>query len=395
MAQRLRRPQHIIHGSNEGHIARRRARPYSSPALLTATAVLICLAVIVQPASASIGDRSYAYRACQSHCISSTCDAAPDAPADARPPPPWLWFCSADCGYACMHNLTDAAISPLLTFDEKLRLLPGLPPDRVVQFNGKWPFYRLGSVQEPLSVLFSLANLAMHVKYGLGMRAKLPDTLPAPLKRAYALVPLAGINLWIWSTVFHTRDTPATEKLDYFSAAASMMCNLYVAVVRLAGLYASASTRDTSALARKALAALLFAIFVCHTSYLTFWRFDYGYNMQFNIGIGILHNLLWSAWSLHHFRLPARALSASERRAPHYLRPVAVLTLLSSLTALELLDFPPLYRALDAHALWHLSTIPIVKMWYDCLLVDAWWLVGREAEYAESSRSQEKGLRTA
>ena len=296
-----------------------------------------------------------------------------------------------------MHNLTDAAISPLLTFDEKLRLLPGLPRDRVVQFNGKWPFYRLGSVQEPLSVLFSLANLAMHVKYGLGMRAKLPDSLPAPLKHAYALVPLAGINLWIWSTVFHTRDTPATEKLDYFSAAASMMCNLYVAVVRLAGLYASpaSATRDTSAFARKAVAALLFAIFICHTSYLTFWRFDYGYNMQFNIGIGILHNLLWSAWSLHHFRLPARALSSSDRRAPHYLRPVAVLTLLSSLTALELLDFPPLYRALDAHALWHLSTIPIIKMWYDCLLVDAWWLVGREAEYAEGSKSQEKGLRTA
>ena len=31
---------------------------------------------------------------------------------------------------------------------------------------------------------------------------------------------------------------------------------------------------------------------------------------------------------------------------------------------LELLDFPPLLWAVDAHALWHLSTAPIPLLWY-------------------------------
>ena len=31
---------------------------------------------------------------------------------------------------------------------------------------------------------------------------------------------------------------------------------------------------------------------------------------------------------------------------------------------LELLDFPPLLLAVDAHALWHLSTVPLPLLWY-------------------------------
>jgi hypothetical protein len=32
--------------------------------------------------------------------------------------------------------------------------------------------------------------------------------------------------------------------------------------------------------------------------------------------------------------------------------------------SLELLDFPPLLQAVDAHALWHLSTVPIAYLYY-------------------------------
>lgn len=34
---------------------------------------------------------------------------------------------------------------------------------------------------------------------------------------------------------------------------------------------------------------------------------------------------------------------------------------------LELLDFPPVLWAVDAHALWHLSTVPIPLLWYRCV----------------------------
>jgi hypothetical protein len=40
-------------------------------------------------------------------------------------------------------------------------------------------------------------------------------------------------------------------------------------------------------------------------------------------------------------------------------------------------DFPPWGRVVDAHALWHLATVPIAVMWYDFLVLDAlddgWW----------------------
>lgn len=57
---------------------------------------------------------------------------------------------------------------------------------------------------------------------------------------------------------------------------------------------------------------------------------------------------------------------------------------MSASVLLELLDFPPILRVLDAHALWHLATVPITKMWYDWLVNDAkecvsigWWLSDR------------------
>jgi len=40
-------------------------------------------------------------------------------------------------------------------------------------------------------------------------------------------------------------------------------------------------------------------------------------------------------------------------------------------TGLELFDFPPWLRVIDAHALWHLATAPIAIYWYRFLLDDA------------------------
>lgn len=39
--------------------------------------------------------------------------------------------------------------------------------------------------------------------------------------------------------------------------------------------------------------------------------------------------------------------------------------------SLELFDFAPLFRLLDAHALWHLATIPLAAAWWRFLCSDA------------------------
>lgn len=336
-------------------------------------------------AFASIGDRSQAYQQCVATCLSDVC-ASPSGPPLSLPLRLTFWKCPDDCSYQCAHNLTSMAVATDSTFEEKLRTLPGLPPNRIVQFHGKWPFWRVLGIQEPASVLFSLVNMRMHIKHGLAMPSRLPDDLPAPVRKAYSLLPFAGINLWIWSSIFHTRDKPLTEKMDYFSAAFSMMCSLYAAIVRLAGLCPSGPHQRAKVCAstRQGLALALGVIFLCHVSYLTFWSFDYGYNMLFNVSIGLAHNLLWAAWSAY------QALQSPGKRAPHYTRPFLVLTLLSSLITLELLDFPPFLRTIDAHSLWHLSTIPVIKLWYDCLVTDAWWLVGRSDEHLERASLSQK-----
>lgn len=37
------------------------------------------------------------------------------------------------------------------------------------------------------------------------------------------------------------------------------------------------------------------------------------------------------------------------------------------ITFLQLLDFPPILWLLDAHSLWHFSTIPLPLFWYRCV----------------------------
>lgn len=353
--------------------------------------LLVASAAMIQ---GSIGDRSLANHQCMSACRTSCINGTHSKLS--LPLRITLWTCEDDCSYQCMHNLTDIAVAQDIPFAEKLSPLQGLPPDRVVQYHGKWPFYRFLGIQEPLSVLFSAGNLYMHAKYGSSMVRQLPRDLPRPLSSAIKVLPAAGINLWVWSIVFHTRDKKWTERLDYFSAALSMLCSLYYAIIRLGGLYRT-ENRHLHTIWRRMLLWVGGFIFISHISYLTFWKFDYSYNMAFNITIGLLHNLLWTGWTIFQTTLPAspptrRPLydtsdSTAKQRAPHYFRPAIVLTLLSSLTALELLDFPPILRCLDAHALWHAATIPVIKWWYECLLIDAWWICDQQV-YNENSKAR-------
>jgi hypothetical protein len=249
---------------------------------------------------------------------------------------------------------------------ERGEALQDLSAGQVVQFHGKWPFKRFLGVQEPASVVFSAMDLLAHASwYGVLFR-RMPLGLPVAMKRAYQGYHLASLNLWIWSVVFHTRDKGWTEKMDYFSAALGTILSLYVAILRLAHIYTD-SPRDR--LLRQLTQLLLAGVFLGHISYLSLWRFDYSYNMAFNLAIALLHNFLWYGWTLHHFQQPRR------NRPAHYLRPTLVLTWLSSLMAFELFDFPPWRRLVDAHALWHLATVPVIGAWYRFYLADARYLV--------------------
>lgn len=236
-------------------------------------------------------------------------------------------------------------------------------------------------MQEPASVLFSLLNLWYHVKGASRIRRYVPDG--HPMKRYYLTWAAVSVNAWVWSSVFHTRDLPTTEKLDYFSAALAILYAIYYTVVRFFHIYpAKPSNRLTLTSGRGTgyskiyilWSALCIAVYLSHVGYLlSLPRFDYTYNMVFNLTLGILHNVLWLLYSLPSWmpvlkRFPLRPRSYR----PAYAGKAAAFVLLTTLaTALELFDFFPWFRIIDAHSLWHLSTAPITLFWYDFLIQDA------------------------
>ncbi|GFO36975.1 post-gpi attachment to proteins factor 3-like [Plakobranchus ocellatus] len=194
-----------------------------------------------------------------------------------------------------------------------------LDGSRVPQFYGKWPFVRFAGVQEPASMVFSLLNALCHLSIVL-YRSKVPSS--TPLYYVWHGMALVGVITWLCAAIFHTRETPLTEKLDYFSAFALVLYNIFTLTCRVIG---------TDFKFPIALAALWLIICYCyHIYYLSFVLFDYGYNMMMNVSAGLL-----------------------------------------ALLSLELGDFPPLWWILDAHALWHAGTVPMTLLWYSFIIDDA------------------------
>ncbi|KAF8191602.1 Per1-like protein [Mycena galopus ATCC 62051] len=326
----------------------------------------ILFVAALSTAWASSGDRDPEFENCLARCGSAQCDPSQRV---SLPIPLRVtgWTCEDNCKYNCMHAITS----------RNIRL-----GDPVHQYYGKWPFWRLAGMQEPASVAFSLLNFWAHAHGLARVRRELPDS--HPMKSYYIVWSFTGLNAWIWSAVFHTRDLSTTEKLDYFSAALTILYGLYFTVIRLFHLYPvqqrsrlSLTTRSPAperSLTHMGWSLLCILVYFCHVSYLTLLpRFDYFYNIIFNMVVGLTHNALWLLYSL-----PA-SLSVFSRfpGRPRSYRPVFVakagvfVALTTVATALELFDFPPLKRIIDAHSLWHLATAPLAVLWYDFLVQDA------------------------
>ena len=119
--------------------------------------------------------------------------------------------------------------------------------------------------------------------------------------------------------------------------------------------------------------------------------FPYGYHTQFNVVLALVHSTLWILWSLSFYiYLPTLPIGRFEiglpvpypptdplkHRTKDSSTPLALTLLTFGAMSLELLDFPPFVRLVDAHALWHLSTIPLALAWWTFLPNDAIELEG-------------------
>ena len=105
---------------------------------------------------------------------------------------------------------------------------------------------------------------------------------------------------------------------------------------------------------------MFFGFFIYHISYLSLFRFDYGYNMKACVVVALSHNFIWLVWSLWN-----------RNKIPHALSMAFVVLSLTASALLEVFDFPALWRILDAHSLWHFSTIPCIRLYWKFLLKDS------------------------
>ncbi|KAI5292192.1 hypothetical protein KEM52_006548, partial [Ascosphaera acerosa] len=314
--------------------------------------------------SASIGDRLPEFRECVQLCEATNCvEDGPNLPLYLRLT---FWDCPSECDYTCQHVITDQ------------RIASGVPRP-IVQYHGKWPFYRVLGCQELFSMLFSVLNFLAH-RYGIErIRSSIPRAYP--LRKYYLTFGYCGLASWTFSTIFHTRDFPLTEKLDYFGAGASVMYGMFLAVVRIFRLDSAAggastasggrmagdegkellSTATDSSTAtykptvRRLWTALCVLLYLAHIAYLSLWKLDYTYNMAANVVVGIVHNVLWTGYSIMRYRAEYKSWTAW---------PGFIVTWVVMAMSLELLDFPPWWGLIDAHALWHLATVIPTLWWY-------------------------------
>ncbi|KRT85087.1 hypothetical protein AMK59_2900 [Oryctes borbonicus] len=214
-------------------------------------------------------------------------------------------------------------------------------------------------MQEPASTIFSLLNFYVHIRMLRKMKNELrPDT---PLKWLWYMYGIVSCHAWIWSAVFHTRDLPFTERMDYSCAYSIVLMSCYSMIIRVLRKFTMVNLVITF---------FFLIFFLDHVLYLNQGRFDYSYNMKVNVMTGLLTVICWLIWSY-----------LNKEKLKHIWKIQAYVTLVVVTTLLELIDIPPLLWMFDCHAMWHLSTVPLHILFYSFVIDDCKYLRNEELKY--------------
>ncbi|XP_044468230.1 post-GPI attachment to proteins factor 3-like [Mangifera indica] len=323
-------------------------------------ALLLTLSCLVPSLHASAGDADPIYKACVEECEKTGCVGAKcfqhcNFSSDGKPMGgPWYlqeplyirwkqWDCSSDCRYQCM----------LVREEEREKV-----GDKPVKYHGKWPFRRVYGIQEPVSVAVSALNLSIQFHGWLSFFILLNYKLPLrPDKKAYYeytglwhIYGILAMNFWFWNAVFHSRDVELTEKLGYSSAVALVGFTFILAILR------AFDVRDEAS--RVMVAAPLIAFVTTHILYLNFFNLDYGLNKKVCVTMGIAQLLIWAVW-------------AGVTRHPSRWKLWVVVVGGVVAMLLDIYDFPPYWGFVDAHALYHATSIPLTYLWWSFIRDDA------------------------
>jgi hypothetical protein len=157
---------------------------------------------------------------------------------------------------------------------------------------------------------------------------------------------------WASAAAFHFHeDFPysITEKLDYYGVFLSLVLSTYIAALRLwCGAAVQWRLKRLPVAASAAAAAAAACAFLY---YMQFVKFDYGLHVAVCAAIMLLHCALYSAmW--------CRGAAAAKYMVIGHI-------CLFAAAPLEIgKDFPPFFKWIDGHGLWHLAAVPAAYMFH-------------------------------
>lgn len=344
------------------------------------------------------------------------------------------WDCLSDARYRCTHTLTNDALQrtqvirhnalaqvqvaephaswSTISSHANVRAkeaLDALPPVRkqMIKYHGHWVFVRVGGIEEPLSALGMLLTFVTHLVTLSRLRARgdnpaapaLPDTFP--LANLYSLSAFAWAVAALGVALGSVRHMPLLALVSAATTHVALAITLFQGLARM-GRWAPAKKdslplRHATAVAQGAyrfragvwlVCALLFSEALCTVVGVANTSFFASCN-------AVLVSLAWAVWLLLTLRphilsgstpislsMPAihsdtdelvgggASASLGRRTVLKRLRSV-LLVILAGVWLERVLDAPPLWRTLDAHAAWALIQPLVAIMWHTALSADA------------------------
>ncbi|KAH9415496.1 Post-GPI attachment to proteins factor 3 [Dermatophagoides pteronyssinus] len=296
-------------------------------------------------AQASFGDRLRLFQYFFIDCVRNNCSEPNLLTQFESRQPVYLklfgWDCQSECQLQAQWQTIDR-----LQNDENVHSVP--------QFYGKWTFYRLYGIQEPASFIFSIGNLATNLYCWKDYRI-FGEYSNDPFYNLWRIQAFISMNAWFWSMVFHARETPLTEKLDYFSAYLIVIYLLYTITIKMITEMFDLKVKKIQI----SLAIPFIGFYIFHLIRM-YQRFDYGYNMKINIMTGITSTILWLVWCF---------INRFHRK--HIRKCFLSLAFVNICLVLELFDFAPIFYTFDAHSIWHFATAFFPFFWYSFLKDEA------------------------
>ncbi|ONH65179.1 Protein PER1 [Cyberlindnera fabianii] len=288
--------------------------------------LITVISLLVTPTLASPGDNLDEFQHCLEACEYSVCHTRStfyenkflSLPfTDASPLLKYLllWDCPSNCDYQCQQIIT------------AIRVQRG---EEIYQFHGKWPFKRLLATQELASTVFSMLNFIPHYLNFFKAWSLYQCSVGSKKILYWNVVIIAIVTMcaWTFSTIFHLRDTIVTERLDYFFAGATVLSGFHGLLIRVMR-YDQDQTRRV-------------------------WA---------NITVALAQYGLLLVLSYQHYK------KAPQKRSL-WIKPLLLIASVVFGMSFEVFDFINLNWQIDAHAVWHATTV-IPGFWlYEFLFED-------------------------